>query len=37
MDIAWKGIGSLLGITSKVYKSSTTTAFWPRLATNSSY
>ena len=33
MDMARKGIGSLLGTTHKVYRSSTTTVFRPRLAT----
>jgi len=35
--MAWKGIGSFLGITRKVYKSSTTIAFRPKLATNNSH
>jgi len=34
MDIARKGLESLLGITRKVYKSSITLVFWPKLATN---
>jgi len=37
MDMAWKGLKSLLKTTRKVYKNSTTTAFQPRLATNNSY
>jgi len=35
--MAWKGIGSLLGTTCKVYRNSTTTAFWPKLVTDDSH
>jgi len=34
MDITWKGLKSFLKITRKVHRSSTTTVFRPRLATN---
>jgi len=34
MDIAQKGLGSFLKTTHKVYRSSTTIAFQPRLATD---
>jgi len=37
IDMARKGLGSLLGTTRKVYRSSTITVFRPRLATNNSY
>ena len=37
MDIARKGLGSLLGVKYKVYGSFTTTAFRPKLTTNSNY
>jgi len=37
MDIAQKGIESLLETTHKIYKSSTIVAFQPRLATNNGY
>ena len=37
MDMARKGLGGLLGTTRKVYRSSITAAFWPRLATNNGY
>ena len=37
MDMARKGIGGLLGTTLKVYGSSITAAFRPRLTTNNSY
>jgi len=37
MDIAWKGIGSFLGTTYKVYGSSIIAAFQPRLATDNGY
>ena len=35
--MARKGLGSLLGTIYEVYGSSTTTAFRPRLTTNSNY
>jgi len=34
MDMAWKGLGSLLKTTRKVHRNSITTAFRPRLATD---
>jgi len=37
MDMAWKGLGSLLRTTRKVYRSSTTIAFRPRSATNNGH
>ena len=37
MDMARKGIGGLLGTTLKVYRSSTATAFYPRLTTNNGH
>jgi len=37
MDMAWKGIGGLLGTISKVYGSSIAAAFQPRLTTDNSY
>ena len=37
IDMARKGIGSLLGTTRKVYRSSTIAALRPRLATNNGY
>jgi len=35
--MAWKGIGSLLETTRKVYRSSIITVFRPKLATDNSY
>jgi len=35
--MARKGLGNFLGITREIYKSSTTTAFQPRLATDDSH
>ena len=37
MDMAWKGIGGLLGTISKVYRSSIAAAFRPRLTTDDGY
>ena len=37
MVIAWKGLGGLLGTKRKVYRSSITAAFRPRLAIDNNY
>jgi len=37
MDMARKGLGSLLRTTRKVHRNSTTMAFQPRLATGNSH